>query len=969
MRVIVPRCLVPVVLAGALSACSESQDSDKTGEQAKSDTSACVSLLRAGFRDFPDDRSRRFLGKVGEDAARCRGGQRAMDYRHTPWVDWANYWAAGDMTSREDPDGPLTLIGEHIKPDGRGVDGALMDLEYQRIELIKFNLFDNDTYETYVKGRGTDDDRVSGPNVKVWPEMRLTPSDPAFAAVGGEGEQRCSGELVRYRTLTGICNDVFNPRIGATGTPFARNVSFDATFPRLQLNELAVNRHRDEEHGLRIGLLKPDPQRISRELFTRQQSSPGDCDLGRGSACDYLPAPFFNVLAAYWIQFMTHDWFSHTREGRNRPGLEAVGCDDPEATGCRPGDRAERIITAATGPAPTFEHGGASYQKRAHTTTPNLVTAWWDASQIYGFDDVSARRVLRDPDDPAKLLQPEGYLPLFSSCLPDCPMQSQWSGQEVAAFPANWSIGMSFYHNLFVREHNHFVDAFRNQQRERPDLDSGLRNPARPNDVIRYAQVSDEEIFQAARLVVAAEIAKIHTIEWTTQLLYDEPLFLAMNSNWFGLFNVGEANPVSRVLDRILDRQRNLPSKVSAKAADKLGREGGGDKDNAIYSVFASGAGIFGLNNRMGRDWDITDPADLNRGVNHFGAPFNFPEEFTTVYRLHPLLPDIIEMRDTEQPNRIGGSVPVVATVRGAASGLMREHGLADWALSMGRQRLGLLHLQNHPLFLQNLEMPHLESPSGQLDIVALDVLRDRERGVPRFNEFRRQIGLKSLSGFDDFIDQRLAPDDPARKQQQAVIDKLRALYGTHTCDASKIISTAQRDDEGQFINDCLGHPDGSVVDNIEDVDTVVGWLAEYTRPHGFAISETQFHIFILNASRRLFSDRFFTSSFRPEFYSQLGYDWVLYNGSLEGCPYPPEDREGRGKNCYEPEQSNGHHTLVSPLKRLLLRNVPELASELRHVVNVFDPWARDRGEYYDLSWKPRQDAIDDPAFGGAGQP
>ena len=69
------------------------------------------------------------------------------------------------------------------------------------------------------------------------------------------------------------------------------------------------------------------------------------------------------------------------------------------------------------------------------------------------------------------------------------------------------------------------------------------------------------------------------------------------------------------------------------------------------------------------------------------------------------------------------------------------------------------------------------------------------------------------------------------------------------------------------------------MVDNIEDVDTVVGLLAEYTRPHGFAISETQFVVFILNASRRLYSDRFFTSSFRPEFYTKLGVDWVNHNG------------------------------------------------------------------------------------------
>ena len=91
----------------------------------------------------------------------------------------------------------------------------------------------------------------------------------------------------------------------------------------------------------------------------------------------------------------------------------------------------------------------------------------------------------------------------------------------------------------------------------------------------------------------------------------------------------------------------------------------------------------------------------------------------------------------------------------------------------------------------------------------------------------------------------------------------LREVYGQHVCDASKVITDAQLNDDGSPINDCLGHPNGSLVDNIEDLDTVVGWLSEFTRPHGFAISEIQFHVFILNASRRLFSDRFFTSSFR----------------------------------------------------------------------------------------------------------
>src|SRR5262245_52246086 len=98
---------------------------------------------------------------------------------------------------------------------------------------------------------------------------------------------------------------------------------------------------------------------------------------------------------------------------------------------------------------------------------------------------------------------------------------------------------------------------------------------------------------------------------------------------------------------------------------------------------------------------------------------------------------------------------------------------------------------------------------------------------------------------------------------------------------------------DGTPINDCIGHQNGTV-------DTVVGWLAEFPRPHGVAISQTQFPVFILNASRRLFSDRFFTSSFRREFYAQFGVDWVMNNGPT-------------GKTM-EPRKSNGHDVEVSPL-------------------------------------------------------
>jgi hypothetical protein len=742
--------------------------------------------------------------------------------------------------------------------------------------------------------------------------------------------------------------------MGSTGQPFARNVQFETTFPDLGKNELVKNRHGD-----RLGLLKPDPQVISRTLFTRVQSKPEECKEGSGLHCDYKPAPFFNVLAAFWIQFMTHDWFSHLYEGGNSPEHMAMGCathlvngvetplptDDVAKLKCRPDDRIDKASLAEANDPPTFTANGKEYLSRAYKTTHNNVTAWWDASQLYGYDEKSRSRVKRDSNDPAKLRldpvrakkgDPLGYLPVFEA---GDPINTAWHGQEATAFPDNWSIGLSFFHNVFAREHNRFVDEFRKQT---PEADSGLRNPANPEQVIHYRDVTDDELFEIGRLVVSAEIAKIHTTEWTTQLLYDEPLYLGMNANWHGLLH--EDDPVSVAIEKIV--------------VQNFGKSHEAKKANQWYSVFAAGSGIFGLGSHVYDDdaifahydprktdiWSLSNPDHVNGGVNHFGSPFNFPEEFVTVYRLHTMVPDLIEYTELgEDPHTIRNKIPVLETFRGKATQAMRDRGLANWALSMGRQPLGLLTLQNHPQFLQNLPMDRFHTKTDKIDVAALDLIRDRERGVPRFNEFRRQYGLKTLTSFDDFVDQRLLKDSKERMRQEELIRLLREVYGQHMCDASKKITDAQKNDDGTWINDCLGHPNGSMVDNIEDVDTVVGWLAEFPRPHGFAISETQFQVFILNASRRLFSDRFFTSSFRPEFYTHLGVDWVTNNGPT-------------GKNM-EPNKSNGHEVEVSPLKRVLQRAIPELGPELEHVINVFDPWTRDRGEYYTLQSPPDRKA------------
>ena len=106
--------------------------------------------------------------------------------------------------------------------------------------------------------------------------------------------------------------------------------------------------------------------------------------------------------------------------------------------------------------------------------------------------------------------------------------------------------------------------------------------------------MSADELFEVARLVVAAEIAKIHTIEWTPQLLYDEPLYTGMNSNWYGLV---KGHP--------------LIEKALARVVDKLGKSEKESKATSWYSVFASGPGIIGTGTTK-KGWDLTNPDDVN---------------------------------------------------------------------------------------------------------------------------------------------------------------------------------------------------------------------------------------------------------------------------------------------------------------------------------------------------------------------
>ena len=471
----------------------------------------CLKLLQGGFRPIAVERNTRFLGKVEEATAGCRGGERAVRYRATPWVDWSNYWGTGDARSRG---------RRGTSEDRRGIEGALLDLEYQRLELIAFNLLDNGgTYAAYVKGRGS----LPGPSLEVWPELRLAPTqDPATPRSGAPASSAAAARSPATGRSRESATTSPIPRWARPASASLVSWSSRPPSPSSAQDELARNRHGD-----RIGLLQPDPQRISRALLSREAED------------DYQKADTLNVLAAFWIQFQTHDWFSHLEEGRNAPGLMPTGCEAKSAD-CRPDDRIDRCALRRRRTRRRFDDRRArppgarppDEPQHRHRLVGRVAALRLRRAFARSREARSAatRRSCCSCPPPG---DPRGYLPLLGA---RDPMNPAWAGQEATAFPDNWNVGLSFFHNVFAREHNAFVDAFRAQADGSPEADCGLRDPDRPGAVVRYRDVTAEQLFEVARLVVAAEIAKIHTIEWTTQLLYDEPLYLALHANWDGLF-------------------------------------------------------------------------------------------------------------------------------------------------------------------------------------------------------------------------------------------------------------------------------------------------------------------------------------------------------------------------------------------------------------------------------------------------
>ncbi len=530
-------------------------------------------------------------------------------------------------------------------------------------------------------------------------------------------------------------------------------------------------------------LMTPNPRRVSLELLTR-----GD---------QMQEIPFLNLLAAAWIQFQIHDWVSH---GENLAPPHAHMIPLPESDPARRRYGQTKLFVGTTQPDPTYTGNAESVP----ITYINEVTHWWDASQIYGSDPKTLAR-LRTGVDGKLHLTKQHLLPAGRNHVED------------TGFVRNWWVGLAMFHTLFTREHNAICDRLKT----------------------KYPAWGDDLLFNVARLINAAVIAKIHTVEWTPAILPNASANTALHANWYGL--------ATNFLRR--DKQRRTRSDLKIRHPE-----------------------IGGV---------VGNPIDKH------GVPYSLTEEFVEVYRLHSLLPETLHLKRHDTHETIE-QVSVAATRQAGSLKLSKRIGMTDLFYSFGNQHPGQLVLNNYPRFMQELSVPG----NPLFDLGTVDILRARERGVPRYNEFRRQLGLNPIRRFEDLTD------------DAGQIAKLKRVYGAAPLD-------------------------------VEKLDLLIGTLAEGHRPRGFGFGETLFQIFVLNATRRLQADRFYTDCYDEEHYTPEGLAWV-------------DDAD---------------------LKTVLLRHYPKLAGTgLANVKNAFEPW--DTGEFLDLDRHPLRrldrDLRPDPGRGDA---
>ncbi|KAH7305556.1 feebly protein [Stachybotrys elegans] len=470
----------------------------------------------------------------------------------------------------------------------------------------------------------------------------------------------------------------------------------------------ATQKPTDEE------LWTPNPRLVSEAFMARKEG-------------EFKPATILNLLAAAWIQFQTHDWFNHETDLNGEPfDVPLPPHDSWKGSMKLPKTKPDDVLDPSDIKCPGYK---------------NVNTAWWDGSQIYGSSEADTAKLRGESPDGKLTLNQNGtgaFIPRGED------------GTPLTGFSDNWWVGMEMLHTLFALEHNAICDELRKA----------------------YPDWTGDQLFDKARLVNSALMAKIHTVEWTPAILDTPIMEVSMNANWWGL--VGEK--LTKALGR-LSRRSEIISGIPGSTVD------------------------------------------------HDGIPFSLTEEFVSVYRMHSLIPDNVAFFNSKDGAHKTTTPMVDLTFEKAQKPLDEGLSFADLFYSFGINYPGAITNNNYPNFLRDLHTPE----GLHRDLGTVDILRDRERGVPRYLEFRRMLRMSVPTTFEEITG--------GNKELAA---RLSEVYNG----------------------------------DITKVDSLVGSHSEPLIP-GFGFSETAFRIFIVMASRRLKSDRFIAGNWNAETYTKEGFRWV----------------------------------------------------------------------------------------------
>jgi hypothetical protein len=488
-----------------------------------------------------------------------------------------------------------------------------------------------------------------------------------------------------------------------------------------------------------IDQITPSARKVAQRLRVRLT----DID---GSVIE-IPALILNGTAAGWIQFQFHGFGGNTMRDPINQNPWKIKRDPSEGW---PGNEALVDRTTVDPTRCTYDGRPTPVNEKVHA---------WVQGQLYG-NNLAEQMRLRSGVGGKLALDEDGLL-LEDPSRP---------GVDLTGFNNNYNPHLSFLHWLFSVEHNAICDylvAFH------PDWD-------------------DEMLFQMARKTNCAQISRIHTIEWTEDLLQHPTLQLGMHADYYGLLG----QRLKCYLMRLSDRHPSVHWLLTPL------------RNNDI---------IWGM---PGSKWE------------HHDGPFQVPKQFRLVYRLHEMVLDNNDIVDP-RTGKLLDRITLIDFVHHNTRGHVKKFGYEALGWSFMSKSCGALKLHNFPKSLTQFQRMQ---DQNLIDLAELDIFREREDATGSYNDLRRSLGEPPVTSFLE-----LTGGDAALARE------LEIVY------------------EG----------------DVDKVDAGIGILAE-PKPDGFALGFVQFYQFVLNAPRRVKSNRFLSEGYKREEYAE-GLDWVEHGGGFKG--------------------------------------------------------------------------------------